>query len=413
MEMQNNHLPTWINAELFENVLKETVGDFKRIHKFEVKNALGPGENYATIMLRVNMDVVLRNDSIKQQSFMLKIAPDNKMYREQMSKLELFKTEAGMYRNVVPEFEELYRNKGVNIRFGARIYNLPVTSHEYLLLEDLSTSGFRNVKRQDCLDLQHAKAVLKKLAQWHAASAVRVAERGLYDKLYLDGFFNGSYMKSTEDVFDGMIPYILGAVRKLPNHEEYYGKFEKKLKDLNQYLTAEIIDNQDDEEFKVLNHGDFWCNNIMFQYDDENQLKETYFVDFQMPRYGSVAQDLYYFILSSTQLQLKINCFDEFIRYYYDNLVEHLKLLEYSKPLPKLRDIHQSLFKQSVWALLTMCCIMSGVLCDPTDAASMENFIGNSEDGDKFKQLLYFNDRYLKHLEVILPWLHNRGVLEP
>ncbi|XP_073819740.1 uncharacterized protein [Musca autumnalis] len=408
-----NSYPAWIKAELFEEILKETVGDFKSIEKFKVNNALGPGENYATIMLRVNIEVLLPSDSLKQQTFMLKIAPDSKMYREQMSKLELFKTEAGMYRDVVPEFEELYRNKGVDIRFGAKLYDLSDIKEEYLLLEDLSSSDFRNVKRQDCLDIHHAKAVLKKLAQWHAASAARIAERGLYDKIYLDGFFNGSYMKATEDVFDGMIPYILGALRKVPNHDEYFENFEKKLINLNKCLTTEILDNPGDNEFKVLNHGDFWCNNIMFQYDYQQQLKETYFVDYQMPRYGSVAQDLYYFILSSTRLELKVNCFDEMIHYYYVNLIEHLKILEYSKPLPRLSDIHQSLLKQSVWAILTVCCIMSGVLCDPTDVASMENFIGTSEDGDKFKQLLYFNDRYLKHMEVILPWLNNRGALDP
>uniref|UniRef100_A0A1I8M6C8 CHK kinase-like domain-containing protein n=1 Tax=Musca domestica TaxID=7370 RepID=A0A1I8M6C8_MUSDO len=412
MDAQNK-LPTWIKAELFENVIKEAVGNYKRIENFEVRNALGPGENYATIMLRVKLELVLPDDSSREHTFMLKIAPDSQMYREQMSKLELFKTESGMYRDVVPEFEELYRNKGVNIRFGAKLYNLPVTNEEYLLLEDLSTSGFRNVKRQNGLDKEHAMAVLKKLAQWHAASAVRVAERGSYDKIYMDGFFNGSYMKSTEDVFDGMIPYILAVIRKLPHHEEYYGKFENKLRNLNQYLTEEIIENPHDGEFKVLNHGDFWCNNIMFQYNEDNQFQETYFVDYQMPRYGSVAQDLYYFLLSSTKLEIKVNCFDELIRYYHEQLIEHLKILEYSKPMPTLRGIHQSLLKQSVWAILTMCCIMSGVLCDPTDVASMENFIGNSEDGDKFKQLLYFNDRYLKHLEIILPWLHNRGVLDP
>lgn len=55
---------------------------------------------------------------------------------------------------------------------------------------------------------------------------------------------------------------------------------------------------------------------------------------------------------------------------------------------------------------------MSGVLCDPTDVASIDNFIVESEDADKFKQMLYFNERYLKHLEVVIPWLYNRGAFD-
>lgn len=65
-----------------------------------------------------------------------------------------------------------------------------------------------------------------------------------------------------------------------------------------------------------------------------------------------------------------------------------------------------------ILGVVTLCCIMSGVLCDPTDVASIDNFIDESEDADKFKQMLYFNERYLKHLEVVIPWLYNRGAFE-
>lgn len=49
-------IPKWIKANLFEDVLKKTVKGFKNIKKFEVKPAAGAGENYATVMLRIEIE---------------------------------------------------------------------------------------------------------------------------------------------------------------------------------------------------------------------------------------------------------------------------------------------------------------------------------------------------------------------
>lgn len=56
--------------------------------------------------------------------------------------------------------------------------------------------------------------------------------------------------------------------------------------------------------------------------------------------------------------------------------------------------------------------VMAAVLLDSTDKANLERLIGGSEAGNGFKRQLYLNQRFRKHAEVILPWLHNRGVLE-
>lgn len=102
------------------------------------------------------------------------------------------------------------------------------------------------------------------------------------------------------------------------------------------------------KEFNVLNHGDCWNFNIMFHYDAFGKIKETLFVDFQVGKYGSPANDLYYLILSSAAPDIKINKFDYLVRYYFDNLIENLKLLQYHRPLPKLKNIQAALFRNGL-----------------------------------------------------------------
>jgi len=103
------------------------------------------------------------------------------------------------------------------------------------------------------------------------------------------------------------------------------------------------------DEFNALNHGDGWSNNIMFQYNDKNEILNTYFVDLQIPKWGTVAQDLYYFLISSTSLDIKTLKFDYFIWFYHSELVKHLKILNYSKTFPTLRSIRDALNKYSGW----------------------------------------------------------------
>lgn len=88
---------------------------------------------------------------------------------------------------------------------------------------------------------------------------------------------------------------------------------------------------------------------MMFSHDSFGNIKEIYMVDFQIPKYGSVAQDLYYFLMSSTKLEDKVNKFDYYIKFYHESLAEHLKLLKYAKAVPTLRQLHVLLIKNGFW----------------------------------------------------------------
>ncbi|XP_068157111.1 uncharacterized protein [Drosophila tropicalis] len=409
-EQAPSKIPDWVKANLFEDVLKSTVKGYKKVKSFKPVIGSAAGENYATIMLRLEIEVELEDGKIKPISYMLKLPHQTEVFQKMMETTNIFDIERNAYQKIVPELEELYKNNGVDIKFGAQSYDLKNAKTDYVLLEDLRPQGFKNANRLEGLDQQHTDKVLRKLSQWHAASIVRVATKGPYEESLTTGFFKEENRQMMTEMNKALSQIFLKCCATYEGNETYF----EDVKVLQPKVTDEIFKmaKLDPLELNVLNHGDCWSNNIMFQYDAFGKIKEVYLVDYQMPRWGTVAQDLLYFLISSTKLEDKLSKFDQNIKFYHDNLVEHLKLLKYSKPLPTLRDIHLSLFKYGFWGYCTATGVMAAVLLDPTESASFENFLGDTEEGTDFRTLMYSNARYRKHIQAILPWLHNRGALE-
>lgn len=119
---------------------------------------------------------------------MVKLPHQVEAIQEMMKRTNIFEIERTMYNEVVPELEALYKAVGVDITFGAKNYDLKNAKTDYVALEDLGLKGFKNANRLEGLDQEHTERVLRKLSQWHAASAVRVATKGPYPKILLQGF---------------------------------------------------------------------------------------------------------------------------------------------------------------------------------------------------------------------------------
>jgi len=281
-------------------------------------------------------------------------------------------------------------------------------------MEDLKDKKFKNAKRQIGLDMKHTERVLEKMAQFHAASACWYEKNGPFPELFLNGFYNEELKETFEKMNETSSKIYRDCMLKYKNGEKYIGKMNK-FQDSFIYLLRDMV-KIDPDNFNVLNHGDLWCNNIMFQYNENdnnnNDINEVYFVDYQISKYGSPSNDLYYFLISSTSLDIKIQEFDYFVKYYHDKLVENLKFLNYPKRIPLLRDIHIQMLKDKFWAVGTATGVMTAVLLDPTQDASIENFLESSDEGVKFKVNAFLNPRYFKTMELFFPFFDKRGLLD-
>lgn len=276
---------------------------------------------------------------------MLKAQHANEMMARILNMLRIFPKEEEMYHTILPRFEQLYQDAGKAVQFAPKAYKLDQDiGVNYVLMEDLHTKNFKNANRIEGLDMDHTKEVLRKMAQYHAASACYVERYGQFG----EDFYVGVFSEKNRGLLTGFNASgsFLVQLKKWPNCQKYH----EKLADTDKYLVDRLLEDQtvNVREFNVLNHGDCWSNNIMFQYDEFGKIQNTLFVDFAVGKYGSPANDLYYFILSSCRQNIKLAQFDYLIRFYYDNLIENLKLLQYTRPLPKLANIHGSLLRNGL-----------------------------------------------------------------
>ncbi|XP_014093940.2 uncharacterized protein [Bactrocera oleae] len=403
--------PKWLTAELFENVLNEYIPKFRKITRFEAKPALAAGENYATVMLRIHIDFELTDTLTDSISLMMKLPQENKILQDMMRKHNIFEIEYKMYHEVLPEFKKMYLSAGVNAMFSANCYNIDTPSEfGVILLEDLRPLGYKNANRLEGLNLEHTKAVLERLSQWHAASAARVETKGIYPEIIAKGMFSETQRETMENFSATIKPQFLSSIKTIEGSEDYMDDLVNVLHNITDLLFS--TSKYDPNEFNVLNHGDCWSNNIMFKYDEEGKIVDAVLIDYQMVNYGSPAKDLLYFLLSSTAYDLKVKEFNYLIKFYHENLTKNLTILKYPKKLPSLKEIHCAIIKYGIWGLSTSFGVMAAALLESNHDANIDSFINDSDAGERFRNLMFSNPRYRKHLEIVMPWMSNRGVFE-
>ncbi|EDV93527.1 uncharacterized protein LOC6564201 [Drosophila grimshawi] len=402
-------IPKWINEDYFRPIIEKDVPDFMSFKNFNPIAATQPGENYTSIMVRVVIDIELKDGSEKQISYILKTMLDSDKGGALVSSMNLFPKEMQMYQVHIPNYNRLYKDAGVDIELAPKCVHIEQTPECItLVLEDLKRQNFHNIDRLQGLDMPHMRRVLRKMAEFHAASVVNYEQNGPYEQMYLDSFYAESNRPIFETIGNMRMQQYFRAMREwqMPDVEKYIAMAPNPTEYFDRGLALNAVD---ENEFNVLNHGDLWCNNIMFS--DDGPEERTIFVDLQVGKWGSPVQDLWYMITTSAALDIKVKEFDHFIRIYHDRLVECLKLLKYSKHVPTLRELHSTMNKYGDWGTLTANSVMVAILMPSDKDSSIDMMMTPGPEGDAFRYKTFINPYYVKAMRQLYPFFENKGLL--
>uniref|UniRef100_A0AAG5CU16 CHK kinase-like domain-containing protein n=1 Tax=Anopheles atroparvus TaxID=41427 RepID=A0AAG5CU16_ANOAO len=413
-------IPEWMTNDFFlEAVAKkfEVPLNAVSVEELDVRLATESGDNFVSVMYRVRVTVrfgACAEELVGQRrtvSLIVKALPTMGLSEEMIISMNVFPKETAMYTEILPAFERLYRDRGVEVAFGPRCLKHCSDPTDIIVMEDLKDRDFRMANRREGLDLEHCQTLLRRLAQFHAASAVLRERNGPYD----DKFKEGMYAEKNRNMFEQFqkmqAAFMYDTLCSWPNNGKFYAELMKHW-GMDMFDALLRITKPDSNKFNVLNHGDMWCNNMMFQYSEDEKINEIILVDFQMSMWCSPVIDLNYFIFSSVRADLKLSELDYLISYYHRHLSDNLTLLSYSGLRPSLQDLHSDFIARQLYGLSTAFSVLPICLMEKTEDASIDLMLDQGDAGTAFKTKMYNNAAFVEQMGSLLEHFHNTGTFD-
>ncbi|XP_059618493.1 uncharacterized protein LOC132262983 [Phlebotomus argentipes] len=254
-----------------------------------------------------------------------------------------------VYEEKIPSISNLLLKCAGNIKFVPDLISITQEPREVFVFEDITANGYHAEYIKSGLNLEQSKISLQKLAFFHAASAVAIAN----DKDAFDGYTVGALTRDTGKFYQD----ILKKITHQSNPLQIDGVIFDKLKALNMKIVSKAVEDYTRvTPFRVLNHGDFWTRNIFFKYEDSS-LVDALFVGFQSAVVGSPLIDLLYFLNTSVEYKTLIESRDHLIYAYHETLKFVLEKLNYKGHIPTLNEIQVDILKNCALELIYLLAI--------------------------------------------------------
>lgn len=156
------------------------------------------------------------------------------------------------------------------------------------------------------------------MATFHTVPlAIRIKDPALFE-LKLKPFCSTfDLFEDTKKAFDKS---LLDVFEYIPELQPYMDRVRKNIIESCPFGEREIR-----EPWTTIMHLDFWCNNIMITGGKDSK---TMILDLQIPKLGSPVGDLIFFLLTSIDIKIISEHFDEFVKFYYNEFINNLKALK-------------------------------------------------------------------------------------
>ncbi|KAE8573475.1 uncharacterized protein [Halyomorpha halys] len=229
-----------------------------------------------------------------------------------------FEMELMMYKEVLPALS-FNRDWYPKLYYGFLNPHHPEVS--VLIFHNIKYAGFRKSESSIFLNYEHISLAIKTIAKFHAASYILKHEnKNKY--LELTNKINKcKYTPENTSNFD--LTNFISIKRGISGFNKKYGK-QVLLENFLQFLKSPIqLRNQmleSEDDFRVICHGDFCNNNIMYKYDNKGKPTECALFDFQLCKYGSLSTDLAFYLCMHTDPETRERCWDDFLKIYWVTL---------------------------------------------------------------------------------------------
>ncbi|CAL8123631.1 unnamed protein product [Orchesella dallaii] len=320
----------------YKEIIKAN-GITDEISEVTVNDAGLRGEGFASQSNIATVKFV--NPNLKPLHLFVKSHTTNSSHSEMIDELKAFEKEARFYMEYVPAAKEFCRSKGLEglLDMYPKCYygDNKMIVFENVVLE----KGYTLLPKDEMQNLDAATVAIQTLAKHHAISHAMIQNYGGSEKFFKK-FPNLNYESFTRPAFRAMIePALTNALNvniQLLEKHAVKGR-DDALAKCRPYvgrsfdILAENLDyNPDDEKLLLLNHGDYWNNNMMFLLDPDTQKVTGHVaIDLQVTRYNSPGLDLSYYLFTSVKPLVRRAHLEDLLRSYLETLQSTSKDLGY------------------------------------------------------------------------------------
>ncbi|KAJ3653625.1 hypothetical protein Zmor_012865 [Zophobas morio] len=190
-----------------------------------------------------------------------------------------------------------------------------------VILEDLTTKGYTTLPPRFPFDTNFVKAGLSTLAKLHASGFLLQDKKS--SKLCDDFDEFNTFFSDKPSVKKAIQLTRRGIEALIDVYDETLTQTKDKFKTkvLDGFDSRTLFGKSSTKFKSTICHGDLWKNNFMFKVEDKI---ECVLVDFQSYRYAPPGQDVMTFLHFVTSEEVRTKHFDEFVEFYYDELVDNL-----------------------------------------------------------------------------------------
>lgn len=261
-----------ISQQVF-SILKEIAENENFItYRINLSNGSEKGDGLLSEITNVQISGQRKTEKCEindELNLVCKVAFSDKSQREQFKCDIVFEREIYFYNEIAPVFMKFQKERGLteNEIFNAfpkcykAVYD-PEREIFVIIMEDMRVKNFQMWQKGRFAKIENTRLIIRELAKLHAISFA------MKDQCPED-FSRFENIKDLWPIFidPGAIYNITisnfqRVIRMLdkPEHKQIYGIFLKNLK--NYYVTCS--DESIPRKFCVINHGDAWMNNILF-----------------------------------------------------------------------------------------------------------------------------------------------------
>lgn len=264
-------------------------------------------------------------------SVICKFLPSDELLNEKYDSYVLFERETFAYQKFLPEVEKIQLEHGFKYRDEAGFWSFPKIYHSefneqhrgksFIIMEDLSVDQFETNSMFESTDFVHTAKLFTELGKLHAMSlALKVKKPEVFNEFKVLNDLLCRLM--TTETMKDLAPrncQLTSELFRLPEEQETRDKVLSYKNNLWQQIK-DLLEPSNAEPYGVVLHGDCWINNVMFNYNDAQDIKDIRLIDWQMTRFGSAASELMYFFYCYNDKPLRDKHQNDLINVYYESL---------------------------------------------------------------------------------------------